>query len=255
MTMTREELEAVAEELAAEDYTDIEGIHSLRGVMEDATDKRVGWMTRRVEVLKAFEHYDLEYPNNGRPGEITMLRMLRNILIPQVCPSCTSGIYDDTRWHKVTDRDSPVRIALTPEAEKRFGDVFERALQYWVDHTEKLQFEIVDPGDAEDVTIEYGPIDGRNGTLGYVTRLTEGDLAGYHVTMRMDSEETWSSFMLWSVLVHEIGHMIGIGHTPTERAYLREIMYPIYYAIVRDISGWTKTQVESKYGAPVSVVT
>lgn len=234
----------------AVDYDQIEGITSLKGIFENATVKRAAWMTRRAEVAKAFEFYNLEAPGIARPQEVTMLGLIKSHLCPAVCPSCLDKTYDDTRWHKVTDRDEPIRIAMTKEFSGQFGSILDRAMLLWVRNTHKLEFELVNLSEQHDARLEFGDIDGRNNVLGYVSRIEEGDLAQTFVRLRMDKAERWSNTMMFWVLVHELGHLIGIGHTPREYAYIREVMFPIYYSIERSIQGWTEEQLHGKYGAP-----
>lgn len=233
------------------DYDQIDGVYSLRGIFEHATVKRVSWMTRRSEVEKAFEFYNLEAPGVARPGEISMLHLLRNHLQPAVCPSCLDKTYDDTRWHKVTDEGKPIKIAMTREFQAQFGLLLDKAMLFWVRNTDKLEFEVVNLATPHDARLEFGEIDGRKNVAGYVSRVEQGDLAQTFVRLRMDSAEAWSNFMMLWVLIHELGHLIGIGHTPRLFEHIREVMFPIYYSIEREIIGWTQDQLHGKYGAPI----
>ena len=67
---------------------------------------------------------------------------------------------------------------------------------------------------AADVEVRFDPIDGRDGTVGeaaFFYNPATGHIDGAEITM--DRAEPWNAADYYNVLVHEIGHTLGLAHS------------------------------------------
>ena len=72
----------------------------------------------------------------------------------------------------------------------------------------------VETAGAADVEVRFDPIDGRDGTVGeaaFFYNPATGHIDGAEITM--DRAEPWNAAHYYNVLVHEIGHALGLDHS------------------------------------------
>lgn len=71
------------------------------------------------------------------------------------------------------------------------------------------------------------------------------------VEIHLDSEENWNHEMLLSVLIHEIGHALGIFHSNDEEA----IMYPFFNSAKITLGSDDVNAIQKLFGSPISSTT
>jgi hypothetical protein len=104
-------------------------------------------------------------------------------------------------------------------------------------------FERTDIESAADVIFRLGPVDDVFGSHA-ITDL--GPPRGRPLELRFDEAENWNPQLFSHVACHEIGHLLGLTHSPTKG----ELMYA---AIQRDVLAPTKEDIrraQEIWGAP-----
>tara|TARA_E500000305_G_scaffold40171_1_gene30730 strand:- start:2112 stop:3125 length:1014 start_codon:yes stop_codon:yes gene_type:complete len=111
--------------------------------------------------------------------------------------------------------------------EEAFQTDITSAFAAWED-VANVQFKLVPDSSVVDIRVGWGNLDGEGGTLGAAIVPSSGPLDG--VIVRLDRDENWftggnspsSQTDFLYVATHEIGHAIGIGHTPVTSALMNE---------------------------------
>lgn len=93
-----------------------------------------------------------------------------------------------------------------------------------------------------------GHIDGNSGTLAY-SYLPCNSNANSRMTQLFDNAENWTYNWLVEVACHEIGHAIGLDHSPDSHA----LMYPYSHGgSVPKPQAWDIQQAVARYGQPTA---
>lgn len=117
-----------------------------------------------------------------------------------------------------------------------------------------IRFEYTDSWTEADVGLYWDPVDGYGGTLGYAAPLDlDGDglmenADGDGVLIGMDPSDIGFDFS--KVILHEIGHALGLGHI----SHSTSVMAPYIGGMADAITDYDITVVQSLYGAPVSLI-
>lgn len=147
----------------------------------------------------------------------------------------------DSRWAK---KDLAVRIAsdLPGILRSVFTAECKRALDAWSAAAD-LRFTIVEGG-AADITITTGPIDGPGGTLAW-SELAAGLRA---LQQKYDTAERWEvSIDLYLVILHELGHALGLQHDVQNA---QAVMAPRYNGSLSKLQPRDVARIQALYGAP-----
>ncbi len=136
-----------------------------------------------------------------------------------------------------------------------------RAFTEWAKYVQLTFHETAAPGAARTINVMFArrdhgdqyPFDGPGGTLGhtfYPSPPNPEPLAG---DLHLDDDESWAiraDVDLYSVVLHEIGHALGLGHSDRPGA----VMYP-YYARASTLTQDDIDAIRSLYAVLVSTST
>jgi hypothetical protein len=136
-------------------------------------------------------------------------------------------------------------------------DVVQRALSQWAAHAQ-IRFTYGPASASRNINFVFAsgahedsyPFDGRGRVLAhtfYPSDVTPEPLAG---DIHIDEDEPWSTKIdpdLYSVILHEVGHSLGLGHSDRPGA----VMYP-YYRRLSDLQADDIAALQRLYAAPMA---
>ncbi len=85
------------------------------------------------------------------------------------------------------------------------------AFAQWDAASSYFNFTFVPPGTGEDIQVVFGQIDGVGQKLGSAAPPESGNIL-------IDAAETWTTGLLLGLAIHEVGHVLGLGHSNTPGA-------------------------------------
>ena len=141
---------------------------------------------------------------------------------------------------------------IAPFDQSQTNDILIQALQAWAD-VANLDFTLEITPHRRHITVTNGRIDGPSGTLAW----SELPNASNHVLQKYDSNEQWvlssnppsNKIDLLAVMVHELGHALGLSHAPATQA-ATNIMAPFYNPSIREPLSGDIDRIQNLYGKP-----
>jgi hypothetical protein len=108
-----------------------------------------------------------------------------------------------------------------------------------------LDLEYIGPGQTANIFAESGRIDGQNNTLGQSYLPFPGIPRTYTIGQLYDTAEAWTLDFLFKVVLHEVGHAIGLDHGPQGTAIMSPYLTPLAAP-----QAWDINQSQARYGPP-----
>jgi hypothetical protein len=167
-------------------------------------------------------------------------------------------VLQGSKWNKTTLNyyiyNTSSHLTLT-QRESAINDAF----QLWSDNSVLTFIQVSNPNQA-DLKIKWAsgnhgdgyPFDGNSGVLAhaYYPPPAGGAYAG---ELHFDDDESWSlddtGIDLITVAAHEIGHLLGLGHSNVTSA----LMYPYYFGINRNLDIDDQFAIWELYGYPLLI--
>jgi predicted Zn-dependent protease len=136
-------------------------------------------------------------------------------------------------------------ISLTQYATNIVADCWAAALETW-EAACGISFQYAARNTTANITARSGAIDGPGRTLAW-SHLPCGANETSALSQLYDAGETWPSrAYLTAVMVHELGHAIGLDHSQD----VRDIMYPSMRPNVMALGPGDIAQGQRRYGLP-----
>lgn len=164
---------------------------------------------------------------------------------PKECPEPA-----EMRWFTADDGGF-ITVSYDPANEQFDYEPFVlEAIQLWND---AIGCEVlVYTEDVGDIEIQNLPIDGQGGTLGVTNVGFSPDMSAGNTgvgNITLDTAEDWSvSGNLALIILHEMGHAIGLPHSPLDRgdSVMRTFFDPNYPDVSQPLT-WDIEQVQTRY--------
>lgn len=152
------------------------------------------------------------------------------------------------RWlHNPVTMSHNMDLRASNISTDQINQVFERVAAQWTAAC-GIDLRFIGPGERSNIFAESGLLDGRNGVLGQSYLPCGAVTPSTVIGQTFDNGEAWTVDFLFRVVLHEVGHAVGIDHAPQGSA----VMSP-YLTDFSTLQAWDINQGQSRYGPPLAV--
>lgn len=231
-------------------------ISSGGSVKSKAETSKIKVREKRVAALKRFQKFSA-LPATGRINKLT----LKQMEVPHCSfPDITTNelmlfSLAPPRWNTRKIRYNILRFTQQlPKLKVR--QAIQNAFSIWSSHAFPFEFREVDIDDNPMIIIKFvtgkhnddSPFEGVDGDLAHAFP-PNYNVAGLAGDIHFDDAEGWgvpglpSKYDLLTVAIHEIGHALGLGHSPNKSS----IMYGDYQKVSHNLDNETIANIRNLY--------
>lgn len=187
------------------DFTPRNVIRELKKLLRTPEDPNPELTPTLLETLFKGECLAAPYGTSTRPSNRPTIPMTANGTSPDFL-------------YKVDEASFPSLPGITT---KNINDAIDAAWVRWIDATPtKLRSRRWEEGSGTpNLLIQFGNIDGSGRSLG-VTRTQWRSDGPSNYTILIDTQESWTKAKLFTTLIHEIGHALGLEHTSDPKSIM-----------------------------------
>lgn len=138
-----------------------------------------------------------------------------------------------------------LRVANITTAQ--IDDIFVRVGALWSSVC-GLDLKYIGAGQTANIFAESGRIDNRNGVLGQSYLPYPGIANSATLGQLYDTAEAWTVDFLFKVVLHEVGHAIGLDHGPQGTAIMSPYLTPLDAP-----QAWDIQETQARYGPPRAI--
>jgi hypothetical protein len=158
------------------------------------------------------------------------------------------GVGAINKWgHAPVTMSHNMDLRVANISTSQIDDIFVRVGALW-SSTCGIDLVYIGAGQTANIFAESGRIDNRNGILGQSYLPFPGIPRSYVIGQLYDTAEAWTVDFLFKVVLHEVGHAIGLDHGPQGTA----IMSPMLTSLAAP-QAWDINQTQARYGPPRTI--
>lgn len=199
-----------------------------------------------IKAIKLFQQRDRRPFRNGfLSGDL-----INRIFNALDCPDQEDHAEDDVR--SVASGANPDQFTIryfvdssVPETigQEDTDDLIADAFAMWTEVTRFLIVDGVESKSEANVVITSGPIDGVGNVIGRAPVAGPGNFKNLKIVM--DKKENWTAHLFQLAVCHEIGHVLGLGHS----SHSNQLMSPIVTESLTSLGNEDVGRIQSIYGA------